>query len=28
MSEYAKVVGTAVRLRKTSMNITSQKCYV
>jgi len=28
MSEYAEVVGTAVRLRKTSMNITSQKCYV
>jgi hypothetical protein len=28
MSEYTTVVGTAVRLRKTSMNVKSQKCYV
>jgi len=28
MCDYTEVVGTAVILRKTSMNITSQKCYV
>jgi len=26
MSEYTEVVGSAVRLRKTSMNIMSQTC--